>query len=187
MRLLAVPSCPIGCRASRWCRRGGQSTSWRRRTGSLTAAERELVSAVRANPGGARELLWETGQWFVDTPLRFLEAAPEAAEEPVLRDPVVRSNFAASNLEEARQGRPVWLRTGLPTRFRGASSCRDWRVGRPLDWRTRSRPGATRRSRDRTTRPLVRCSRRPGRWALAADLALARHPRTKPLLTKRCR
>lgn len=89
---------------------------------SLTDAERELVSAVRADPGSATTRLWEFAQWFVETPLRFLDTEPEAAGEAVLRDPDVRANFAASNLEGARQGQAGlvsdWVADALPWGFR---------------------------------------------------------------------
>jgi len=87
---------------------------------SLTADERDLMSAVRSDPGGATERLWEFGQWFADNPLRFLETASE--DEPVVRDADARANFMAANLEGARQGQAGlvsdWVADALPWGFR---------------------------------------------------------------------
>ena len=87
---------------------------------SLTTDERDLMSAVRSDPGGATERLWEFGQWFADNPLRFLETAPE--DEPVVRDADARANFTAANLEGARQGQAGlvsdWVADALPWGFR---------------------------------------------------------------------
>jgi pimeloyl-ACP methyl ester carboxylesterase len=107
---------------------------------SLTTAERELVAAIRADPGRATERLWEAGRWYVDTPLRFLEAAPAAADEPVLADSAVRSNLADSNLEGARQGQAGligdWVADALPWGFRLAD------IGVPVDlWVGERDPG----------------------------------------------
>jgi pimeloyl-ACP methyl ester carboxylesterase len=89
---------------------------------SLTTTERELVSAIRADPAGATSLLWESGAWYAETPPRFLETPHEAADEPILRDPTVRANFAASNLEGARQGQAGlvtdWVADALSWGFR---------------------------------------------------------------------
>jgi hypothetical protein len=86
---------------------------------TLTPDERELVSAIRADPERATQLLWDAGRWYAETPLRFLESAPEA-DERALRDPVIRANLADSNLEGARQEQ-AGLIGALPTRCRGAS------------------------------------------------------------------
>jgi pimeloyl-ACP methyl ester carboxylesterase len=43
---------------------------------SLTADERDLLNAIRADPAGATERLWDHGQWYAETPLRLLEADP---------------------------------------------------------------------------------------------------------------
>jgi pimeloyl-ACP methyl ester carboxylesterase len=87
---------------------------------SLTTNERELLSAVRADPGEATTLLWEAGQEFAETPLRSVETG-EAGDEPISRDPAVRSNVAASNLEAARQGQAGligdWVAEALPWGF----------------------------------------------------------------------
>ena len=89
---------------------------------SLTPAERELVSTIRADPAGATALLWESGAWYAESPLRFLETRHEAADEPILGDSTVRSNFGASNLEGARQGQAGlvadWIADALPWGFR---------------------------------------------------------------------
>jgi pimeloyl-ACP methyl ester carboxylesterase len=107
---------------------------------SLTAAERELVAAIRADPDGATDRLWEAGQWYVDTPLRFLETAPDPADEPVLGEPAVRSNLTDSNLEGARQGQAGligdWVAEALPWGFRLAD------IGVPVDlWVGKRDPG----------------------------------------------
>ena len=112
---------------------------------SLTAEERRVLGAIRADPDGAAERLWRDGQWYADAPLSLLEAEPEAADEAVLTDPVVRSNLSASNLEGARQGQAGligdWVADALPWGFELAditvpvdlwTGCRD--PGRaPLD------------------------------------------------------
>ena len=89
---------------------------------SLTPAERELVSTIRADPAGATALLWESGAWYAESPLRFLETRHEAADDPILRDSTVRSNFSASNLEGARKGQAGlvadWIADALPWGFR---------------------------------------------------------------------
>jgi pimeloyl-ACP methyl ester carboxylesterase len=89
---------------------------------SLTDDERELVSVIRADPAAATTLLWESAQWFSETPLRFLETAREAGDEAVFSDTLVRSNFAASNVEGARQGQAGlvadWVADALPWGFR---------------------------------------------------------------------
>ena len=89
---------------------------------SLTADERELLSMIRADPAGATERLWEHGQWYAETPLRFLESDPEPADEPIFRDSAFRSNFANSNVEGARQGQAGligdWIADALPWGFR---------------------------------------------------------------------
>ena len=87
-----------------------------------------------------RRRRWESAQWFVETPLRSLETAPEPADEAVLRDPEVRANFAASNLEGARQGQAGlvgdWVADALPWGFRLAD------VGVPVDlWIGERDPG----------------------------------------------
>jgi hypothetical protein len=74
---------------------------------SLTAEERNLLTAIRADPAGATALLWEAGQWFAENPLRFLENEPDAADKPILLDPAFRSGFTASNREERCRGRPA--------------------------------------------------------------------------------
>lgn len=89
---------------------------------SLTSEEREALSAVRADPAAATELVWPHGQWFADNPLRFLENKPDAADEEILNDPVVRSNLTESNLEGARQDQAGlisdWVADALPWGFR---------------------------------------------------------------------
>jgi pimeloyl-ACP methyl ester carboxylesterase len=107
---------------------------------SLTPDERELVSAIRADPEGATRRLWDAGQWYVDTPLRFLGTAPEPADEPVLRDAAVRANLVDSNLEGARQGQAGligdWVADALPWGFRLAD------IGVPVDlWIGERDPG----------------------------------------------
>jgi pimeloyl-ACP methyl ester carboxylesterase len=136
---------------------------------SLTADERDLVSAVRADPVGATERLWEFGHWYVETPLRFLEAAPEPADEPVLRDSVVRSNFAASNLEGARQGQAGlvgdWVADALPWGFRLAD------IGVPVDlWIGERDPGRAPLDAPEIRRRIPSCTihadRDAGHWLL---------------------
>jgi pimeloyl-ACP methyl ester carboxylesterase len=107
---------------------------------SLTPDERELVATIRADPDEATRALWGAGQWYAETPLRFLERAPEAADEPVLRDPVVRANLGDSNLEGARQGQAGligdWVADALPWGFRLAD------IGVPVDlWIGERDPG----------------------------------------------
>jgi pimeloyl-ACP methyl ester carboxylesterase len=89
---------------------------------SLSAEEREMLSAIRADPAGATALLWEAGKWFAENPLRFLEDEPEAADEAILLDPGFRSGFPASNREAARQGQAGligdWVAEALPWGFR---------------------------------------------------------------------
>ena len=91
-------------------------------SGSLTDDERGLVAAIRAAPERATELLWAAGQWYADTPLRFLETTPEVADERVLNDPAVLSNLTDSNLEGSRQGQAGligdWIADALPWGFR---------------------------------------------------------------------
>jgi hypothetical protein len=155
---------------------------------SLTAAERHLVSAIRADPAAATERLWESGQWFADNPLRFLEAAPEAADAPVLRDPQVRSTLAASNLEGARQGQTGlvgdWVADALPWGFRLA----DISVSVDL-WIGERDPGRAPLDAPEIERRIPSCAVHADAdaGALAAHLALARDRRTLPLLTKRWR
>jgi pimeloyl-ACP methyl ester carboxylesterase len=107
---------------------------------SLTTDELELLSAVRADPAAATERLWEHGQWYVETPLRFLETPPEPADEAILSDPELRSNMTASNLEGARQGQAGlvgdWVADALPWGFRLAE------IGVPVDlWIGKRDPG----------------------------------------------
>jgi pimeloyl-ACP methyl ester carboxylesterase len=107
---------------------------------SLTDDERELVSAIRADPAAATALLWESAEWFSERPLRFLETAREAGDEAVFNDPLVRSNFAASNVEGARQGQAGlvadWVADALPWGFRLAE------IGVPVDlWIGQRDPG----------------------------------------------
>jgi pimeloyl-ACP methyl ester carboxylesterase len=107
---------------------------------SLTESERELMTAIRADPAGATERLWEHGQWFAETPLRFLETPLDAADEPVFSDPTVRSNFSESNLEGARQGQAGlvsdWVAEAFPWGFRLAE------IGVPVDiWIGERDPG----------------------------------------------
>jgi pimeloyl-ACP methyl ester carboxylesterase len=89
---------------------------------SLSAAERDLLSAIRAEPASAKELLWEHGRWFADTPLLMFESQHEAADESTLSDPTIRSNLAAANVEGARQGQAGlvtdWAAEALPWGFR---------------------------------------------------------------------
>jgi pimeloyl-ACP methyl ester carboxylesterase len=124
---------------------------------SLTTAEHELVAAIRADPGGATELLWKRGQWYVDTPLRFLETPPDPADEPVLTDPGVRSNLAASNLEGARQGQAGlvadWVADALPWGFRLAD------IGVPVDlWVGERDPGRAPLDASEIQRRIPSCS-----------------------------
>jgi pimeloyl-ACP methyl ester carboxylesterase len=105
---------------------------------SLTTDERDLVSAVRSDPGAATESLWEFGHWFAENPLRFLETAPE--DEPIVRDPEARANFTEANLEGARQGQAGlvgdWVADALPWGFRLAD------IGVPVDlWIGEQDPG----------------------------------------------
>lgn len=107
---------------------------------SLTDDERELLSAIRADPAAATALLWESAQWFAETPLRFFESEREAVDEAVFSDPLVRSNFAESNLEGARQGQAGlvgdWVADALPWGFRLAE------IGVPVDlWIGQRDPG----------------------------------------------
>jgi hypothetical protein len=44
---------------------------------SLTEEERELLSAVRADPSGATQVLWEHGQWYAENSVRFLDSERE--------------------------------------------------------------------------------------------------------------
>ena len=89
---------------------------------SLTDEEREALAAVRADPAGATELLWEHGQWYADDPLRFLRREREPADEAVFLDEAFRANFAESNVEGARQGQAGlvadWVADALPWGFR---------------------------------------------------------------------
>jgi pimeloyl-ACP methyl ester carboxylesterase len=98
---------------------------------SLTAEERQVLAAVRADPAGATALLCEHGQWYADTPLRFLEADREPADEAVLGDAAFRSTFADTNLEGALQGQAGlvcdWVADALPWGFRLAD------IGVPVD------------------------------------------------------
>ena len=98
---------------------------------SLTAEERELLAAIRADPAGATERLWEHGQWYTENPLRFLETDPDPADESIFRDAAFRSNFADSNREGARQGQAGlicdWIADALPWGFRLAE------IGVPVD------------------------------------------------------
>jgi pimeloyl-ACP methyl ester carboxylesterase len=97
---------------------------------SLTAEERDLLNAIRADPAGATERLWLHGQWYAETPLRFLQADPEPGDA-ALNDPDVRSSLAESNAEGARQGQAGlvgdWIADALPWGFRLAE------IGVPVD------------------------------------------------------
>jgi pimeloyl-ACP methyl ester carboxylesterase len=88
---------------------------------ALSSAEREMVSEIRRDPAAATELLWEHGQWYPETPLRMLDRPPDAGDESVLNDPVIRANLVASNLEGARQGQAGliadWVSEALPWGF----------------------------------------------------------------------
>jgi pimeloyl-ACP methyl ester carboxylesterase len=141
---------------------------------SLTTAERELVAAIRADPDGATTRLWERGQWYVDTPLRFLETAPDPADEPVLTDPVVRSNLAASNLEGARQGQAGlvgdWVADALPWGFRLAD------IGVPVDlWVGERDPGRAPLDAPEIQRRIPSCSvhsdAQAGHWLVISHWA----------------
>jgi pimeloyl-ACP methyl ester carboxylesterase len=89
---------------------------------SLSSDERALVSEVRDDPAAATRLLWDHGQWYVETPLRMLDSPPQAGDESVRDDPVLRANLVASNLEGARQGQAGlvadWVAEALPWGFR---------------------------------------------------------------------
>ena len=88
---------------------------------SLSDEERDLVNRIRADPEGAHELLWELGAWYPETPLRMLDTSQEEPDESIFDDPVIRANFAAANLEGARQGQAGlvadWTADALPWGF----------------------------------------------------------------------
>jgi pimeloyl-ACP methyl ester carboxylesterase len=98
---------------------------------SLTAEEREMLSAVRADPEGATELLWEHGQWYPENPVRFVESDREPADAAVFSDEAFRTNFADANVEGARQGQAGlicdWVADALPWGFELAD------LGIPVD------------------------------------------------------
>lgn len=105
----------------------------------LSEEERALVAEIRADPACAGGRLWELGEWYVDTPLRMLDRAPELADRAILTDPAIRSMCAASNLEGARQGQAGlvsdWIAEALPWGFRLAD------IGVPVDvWVGRQDP-----------------------------------------------
>jgi pimeloyl-ACP methyl ester carboxylesterase len=89
---------------------------------SLTDEEREALAAIRADPAGATELLWEHGQWYADDPLRFLAREREPGDAAIFHDEAFRANFAESNVEGARQGQAGlvgdWVADALPWGFR---------------------------------------------------------------------
>ena len=88
---------------------------------SLSDAQRDLVTGIRTDPAGAAERLWDLGRWYPETPLRMLDTPLEGPDGLVLSDPVIRSNFATSNLEGARQGQAGlvadWIADALPWGF----------------------------------------------------------------------
>jgi pimeloyl-ACP methyl ester carboxylesterase len=98
---------------------------------SLTEEEGEMLSATRADPGGATQLLWEHGQWYAENPARFLDSDREPADEAIFRDEVFRSNFADASVEGALQGQAGlicdWIAEALPWGFRLAD------IGVPVD------------------------------------------------------
>jgi pimeloyl-ACP methyl ester carboxylesterase len=107
---------------------------------SLTADERDLLAAIRADPAGATDRLWEHGQWYAENPLRFLETDPDPADKPIFRYPAFRSSFADSNREGARQGQAGlisdWIADALPWGFRLVE------IGAPVDlWVGQLDPG----------------------------------------------
>jgi pimeloyl-ACP methyl ester carboxylesterase len=141
---------------------------------SLTRAERELVAAIRADPNGATERLWQAGQWYVETPLRFLDTAPEPADEAVLTDPIVRSNLADSNLEGVRQGQAGligdWVAEALPWGFRLAD------IGVPVDlWVGERDPGRAPLDASEIQRRISSCTLHAeadaGHWLLISHWA----------------
>jgi pimeloyl-ACP methyl ester carboxylesterase len=122
---------------------------------SLTADERELLVAIRADPAGATERLWEHGQWYAENPLRFLET--DAADEPVFRNSAFRSSFAESNREAARQGQAGlicdWIADALPWGFRLAE------IGVPVDlWVGELDPGRAQLDAPEIARRIPSCT-----------------------------
>jgi len=124
---------------------------------SLTAEEREALAAVRADPDGATQLLWEHGQWYVDDPLRFLGRDREPADEAIFRDEAFRASFSESNVEGARQGQAGlvadWVADALPWGFELA----DIRV--PVDlWVGGQDPGRAPRDAPEIARRILSCT-----------------------------
>jgi len=98
---------------------------------SLTGEEREALAAIRSDPEGATQLLWERGQWYAENPLRFLDREREPADESIFRSETFRTNFSESNVEGARQGQAGligdWVADALPWGFELAE------IGVPVD------------------------------------------------------
>ncbi len=146
---------------------------------NLTPTERELVAAIRADPAGATALLWESGAWYAERPLRFLETPHEAADEPILRESTIRANFSASNLEVRGRVRLGLFGLGCRCSAVGLPLGRRQRPGRSVDRRARSGPRAHRRVRTRAPSAIGSCVRRHRGGALAAHSSLGRDRRTE--------
>ena len=124
---------------------------------SLTAEEREVLAAIRANPEGATELLWEHGQWYAENPLRFLDRDREPADAAIFLDEAFRSNFADANVEGARQGQAGligdWVADALPWGFSLAD------IGVPVDlWVGERDPGRAPRDAAEIARRIPSCT-----------------------------
>jgi pimeloyl-ACP methyl ester carboxylesterase len=124
---------------------------------SLTAEEREGLAAIRADPPGATQLLWEHGQWYADDPLRFLGREREPADEAIFRDEAFRANFSESNVEGARQGQAGlvadWIADALPWGFELAE------VRVPVDfWVGEQDPGRAPRDAPEIARRIPSCT-----------------------------
>jgi pimeloyl-ACP methyl ester carboxylesterase len=124
---------------------------------SLTEEERQAIAAVRSDPAGATQLLWEHGQWYADHPLRFLDREREPADEAIFRDEAFRSTFSESNVEGARQGQAGlvadWVADGLPWGFELAD------IAVPVDlWVGEDDPGRAPRDAPEIARRITSCT-----------------------------
>jgi pimeloyl-ACP methyl ester carboxylesterase len=141
---------------------------------SLTAEEREILVAIRSDPAGAVQRLWAHGQWYADTPTRFLDGEIDPADQPVLGEAIVRANLAASNVEGARQAQAGliadWVADALPWGFRLAD------VGVPVDiWVGERDPGRAPLDaaaiRQRLPRAAVHADPTAGHWLVVSHWA----------------
>jgi pimeloyl-ACP methyl ester carboxylesterase len=124
---------------------------------SLTEGEREVLSAIRADPDDATRLLWGHGQWYAENPVRFLNSEREPADQAIFRDEAFRSSFADANVEGARQGQAGligdWVADALPWGFRLAD------IGVPVDlWVGEHDPGRAPRDADQIARRIPSCT-----------------------------